>query len=195
MFRAIISHFLGRLLKSCFENIFNFIRDILLFSVLLWRGVFHASPELCCFLQFCQAEVWKQGSCRQGRRVLRQGQPRQLLLCCAPGSASAWRARLGSVAQDKACVWAGDGLVPAPAVVDCPSAITSPAAGTASLTSHVSPTSWNNPGLIHGQQNSILPARLETFSRADVAAAAHPGTGVSWRRRCSTNAAQWLHLV
>lgn len=64
-----------------------------------------------------------------------------------------------------------------------------PAAGTANLTSHVSPTSWNNPGLIHGQQNSILPARLETFIRADVAAAACPGVGVSWRRRCSTSAA------
>lgn len=52
------------------------------------------------------------------------------------------------------------------------SAIPSLVAGTASLTPHVSPTSWNNPGLIHGQQNSILPARLESSSRGEVAAAA-----------------------
>lgn len=109
--------------------------------------------------------------------------------CCSAVSSAVpepCRARLGSVGQDKAYVWAGDGLVPASTVV---SAISSPAAGTANLTSHVSPTSWNNPGLIPGQQNSILPARLETFIRADVAAAAYPGAGVSWRRRCSTSAA------
>lgn len=70
-------------------------------------------------------------------------------------------------------------MVPAPAVVDCLSAIPSQAAGAASLTSCVSPASWSNPGLIHGQQNSILPAWLETFSRADVAAAAPPGAGMS----------------
>lgn len=70
-------------------------------------------------------------------------------------------------------------MVPAPAVVDCLSAIPSQAAGTASLTSRVSPTSWSSPGLIHGQQNSILSARLETFSRADVAAAARPGADMS----------------
>lgn len=112
--------------------------------------------------------------------------------CCSAVSLAVpepWRAWLGSVGQDKAHVWAGDGSVPAPAVVDCLSATPSPAAGTASLTSHVSPTSWNNLGLIHRQQNSILPAWLETFSRADVAAAAHRGAGVSWRRRCSTSAA------
>lgn len=69
----------------------------------------------------------------------------------------------------------GGGSVPAPAVVDCLSAIPFLVAGTASLTPHVSPTSWSNPGLIHGQQNSILPARLETLSRGHVAAAALPG--------------------
>lgn len=112
--------------------------------------------------------------------------------CCSAVSSAVpepWRARLGSVGQNKAYVWAGDGLVPAPAVVDCLSAIPSPAAGTASLTSHVSPTSWNNLGLIYRQQNSIFPAWLEAFRRADVAAAARPGAGVSWRRRCSTSAA------
>lgn len=83
----------------------------------------------------------------------------------------------------------GDGLVPAPAVVGWLSAIPSLVAGTASLTPHVSPTSWSNPGLIHGQQNSILPARLEASSRGDVAAAALPGAGEGWRRRCSASAA------
>lgn len=125
--------------------------------------------------------------------MLRQGQPQQLLLCCVLGSARALESQAGSVGQDKASVRAGDGLGPAPAVVGwlCYGI---PRAGAASLTPHVSPTSWNNPGWVHGQQNSILPAPLETFSRADVAAAAHPGAGVSWRRRCSTSV-YWLHLV
>lgn len=82
----------------------------------------------------------------------------------------------------------GHGLVPAPAVVGILSAIPSLVARTASPISRVSPTSWSNPGLIHGQQNSILPARLETLRRGDVAAAALPGASAGWSGRRSASA-------
>lgn len=91
-------------------NYFSFFRKAI--KILLWEyfkpykryllvfcsaveRCFCAPLELCWFLQFCQAEVRKQGSSRRGRRVLRQGQSQQLLLCCILGSARALESQAG----------------------------------------------------------------------------------------------------
>ena len=188
VFIAIISHFLGRLIKYCFENIPNRRREILLFSTVR-RHLLCLSWVALFFTDLLYRGVKKRAVLGKAEGCSGRGSPGSWCSAASSLVPEPWGARLGSGDGARRTCDGGDGLGLAPAAVGCLSAIPSLVAGTARLTPHVSPTSWSNPGLIHGQQNSILRARLETSSRGDVAAAALPGVAAGWRRRCSASAA------
>lgn len=150
MFRAIISHFSGRLLKYCFENIFNLTRDTLLFPVLLWRGV--SVPLLSCagFYSFARLRWESKAAVGKAEGCSGRGSPSSCCSAVCSAVPEPWRARLGSVGQDKTYVWAGDGMVPASAAV------------AASLLSH--PRSRNSKSDFSCVSHKLEQSRLDPWA-------------------------------